>query len=262
MNLKHLLRVGIDHPHPGRTALRGIIDHAVHDAEGPESQAPRFARCGERRVDAAEVRERDAPPRAVPAQVALLAPAMIFSQHGQARVGDHSLAPEFGEQDVARLLFGGIQRPWCLELAVGHLWEILPTPLNSDEFLDIAPPRSQILVPQRPIDAVALFRICFEVEITPAVYAPPPHDRATSNLAPSYPVEGLVVGKRVRIVEVVDEELGRPLVAGARMPLDGLIPLDLFAVAHASIALFPRKDVLDVVHRWINRPSRFEHDRA
>src|SRR3979411_1394096 len=125
--------------------------------------------------------------------MALLSAAVILRQHCQARVGDYALATEFCEQNVARLLLGRIQRPRFLELAVGYLWEIFTTPLNSDELLDIAPPRSEVLVPKRPVDPVSLLRIGLEVEIAPAVDAPPPHDRAPAHLAPAYPVKRLLL---------------------------------------------------------------------
>src|ERR1700687_2411966 len=199
IDVEHLLGVRVDHSHTGRAAFGWIIDHAMHDAERSQSQAPRFARGGERRVDAAEIRERDASARTVSAEVTLLAPTVVLCKHGQARVGDYALATEFREQNVPRLLFGRIQWPRCLELPVGHLWKIFPTPLNSDELLDVAPPRSEILVANRPVYAIALLRIGLEVEIAPAVDAPPPHDRAASNLPSAYPVKPLVIGKRVRV---------------------------------------------------------------
>src|SRR6266550_53203 len=101
--------------------------------------------------------------------------------------------------------------------------EILPSSLDSDELLDVAPPRCQILVTERPIDADALARVGLEVEIAPAIDAASPHNRASANMPPAYPVKRLPLGKRVGIVEIVDEKLAGVLVAGTGMSLDGLI---------------------------------------
>src|SRR6266550_6003678 len=108
--------------------------------------------------------------------------------------------------------------------------EVLATPLNADELLDVTPPWSHILVAKRPVDAVSLPRICLEVEIAPAIDAATPHDRASSNLPPAYPVKRLAIGKRVWVLEVIHKKLGRPLVACACVPLDRLIALDTFPV--------------------------------
>src|SRR5262245_3754392 len=140
--------------------------------------------------------------------------------------------------------------------------EVLAPALDSHEPLDVTPPGREVLVAERPVDGDALARIRLEVEIAPPVDATPPHDRPPAHLAAANPVEGLVLGERVRIVEIVDEDLARILIAGARVPLDGLVALEALAVAHATVAFLVRGHVLDIVDRRIDRPARLEHDRA
>ena len=139
--------------------------------------------------------------------------------------------------------------------------EVLVAPLDADELLDVAPPRRHVRVADRPVDGDALFRVRLVVEIAPPVDAPAPHDGAAADLSSANPVERLVVRVRIRVVEIVDEELARVLIAGAGVALDGLIALDAIAVAHAAIAQLVRHHVLDVVDGRIDRASRLEHDR-
>src|SRR6266516_6223613 len=142
------------------------------------------------------------------------------------------------------------------------MWKVLATSLNSDELLDVTPPRREIAVANWPVDAEAFLRVRLKVEITPSVDAPSPHDGASTHLPAAYPVERLVFRERVRIVEVVYEKLGRPLVARAGMSLNGLVTLGSPAVAHSSITQLVRTHLLYVIDDRVDRAARLEYDRS
>ena len=192
--------------------------------------------------------------------MALLSAEMILGDYCQSRVGYQPLAAKLLQQNLPPPCLGGVELPRRHKFPVGEMREPLFSSLDADELLDITPPRRQVLVAKRPIDANSLACICLEVEIAPAIDAAPPHDRATTDLTAANPVEGLAVRSRVRIVEVVDEKLACVFVAGAGVPLHRLISLELLAIAHSAIALLPRPHVLDVVDRWIDRASCFQYD--
>ena len=193
--------------------------------------------------------------------MALLPAEMVLSENCEPGIGDQSLTAKLLQQNLPPLRLGGVELPRRLEFSVGKMREPLLASLNADELLDVAPPRRQIVVAERPIDAESLARVGLEVEIAPAIDTATPHDRAPADLTSANPVEGLALRSRVRIVEIVDEELSGVFVAGTGVALDRLVPLEPLAVAHATVALLPRTHVLDVINRWIDRPSRFQHDR-
>src|SRR4051812_76063 len=132
--------------------------------------------------------------------------------------------------------------------------------LYADELLDVAPPRRHVLVPDRPVDADSFARVRLVIEITPTKHAAAPHDRLAADLPAANPRERFPFRRRVGVVEIVDEELARVLVARAALALDRLVALEPVAVAHSTVPLLIRHHVLDVVDRWIDRTSRFEHD--
>src|SRR3954469_10870092 len=109
--------------------------------------------------------------------------------------------------------------------------QAFPASLHANELLDIAPPRRHVLVADRPVDAHSFARVRLVVEIAPAKDAAAPHDRLAADLPAANPRERLPFRRRVRVVEVVDEELARVFVAGPALTLDRLIPLEPIAVA-------------------------------
>src|SRR5262249_2483665 len=137
-----------------------------------------------------------------------------------------ALAAELLQQHVAPPLLGGVERPGFLKDSVGEMRQAFASALNADESLDVRPPGLEVPVANRPIDRDAFARVRLEVEVTPPVDAATPHDRPPADLAPADPVKRLVVGERIRIVEVVDEELARILIAGAGVALDRLIAFE------------------------------------
>src|SRR3954464_9478912 len=135
--------------------------------------------------------------------------------------------------------------------------QAFPASLHANELLDVAPPPRLVLVANRPAHAHSFAPFRLVVEIAPAKDAAAPHDRLAANLPAADPRERLPFRRRVRVVEIVDEELARVFVARAPLTVNGLISLEPVAVAHSPIALLIRHHVLDVVHREIDRTSRF-----
>src|SRR4051812_14389257 len=112
--------------------------------------------------------------------------------------------------------------------------------LDADELLDVAPPRRHVVVADRPVDGDSFAGVRFVIEITPAKDAAAPHDRLATDLPAANPRERLAFRRRVRVVQIVDEELARIFVARAALALDRLIPLEPVAVAHSTVALLIR----------------------
>jgi len=76
-------------------------------------------------------------------------------------------------------------------------------------------PGCEIPVADRPVRAVAVAGVRFEVQVAPAVALASPQQGPSADDTGSDPQEVLAaVADRVRVVDVVDEELPRPLVAG------------------------------------------------
>src|SRR5690606_239476 len=119
------------------------------------------------------------------------------------------------------LLAGG---KWhrCQERTVGKLRQAETFARDAGVGLDVIVPRRDVAVADRPVGAVAVPRIGLEVEVAHPVALAAPHYRLATNLATADPVEGAILGSCVRIVDVVDEELGGTLVARITFALDRL----------------------------------------
>src|SRR5437762_3598891 len=133
-----------------------------------------------------------------------------------------ALAAELLEQDIPAFRLGRVQLPRRQEFSVRQVRQVFLASLDANELLDVAPPRSQIFIAKGPVDAISLACVRLEVEIAPAIDAAPPHDRAPADVSSADPIERLPVRKGIRIVEIVDEELARVLVAGTGVALDRL----------------------------------------
>src|SRR5436190_1532628 len=108
--------------------------------------------------------------------MALLSAEMILGDYCQSRVGYQPLAAKLLQQNLPPPCLGGVELPWRHKFPVGEMREPLFSSLDADELLDITPPRRQVLVAKRPIDANSLACICLEVEIAPAIARlPRPH---------------------------------------------------------------------------------------
>src|SRR6185312_16526272 len=98
-----------------------------------EREVARLSRRGQRRVEAAEVRQRHAAAITIPAQVTLLPAKMILGDHRQAHNNNEALAIELRQQYIARLLLGRVERPRLHELTIGQLRQAFTPTLHADE---------------------------------------------------------------------------------------------------------------------------------
>src|ERR1700759_3992519 len=73
------------------------------------------------------------------------------------------------------------------EMAVGWLWPTFRLTADARKIFDIAVPRFEIGVPNRPIDGNSLFQVCFEIEIAPPVALASPGDGLAADLAATNP---------------------------------------------------------------------------
>src|SRR3954464_982365 len=177
---------------------------------------------------------------------------MILAENSEPHVGHDALAIELRQQDFASFLLRGIHRPRLQEFTIRQLRESFVPSLDPDELLDVAPPRRHVFVANRPVDRDAFACVRLVIEIAPAENAATPHDRLSANLPASYPREGFALRRRIRIVEIVDEELARVLVARSALTLNRLIALELIPIAHATVSLVVRHVVFAVVDRGID----------
>src|SRR5439155_661079 len=113
----------------------------------------------------------------------------------------------------------------------------------------------------RPVHPEPVSGVRLEVEVAPAVHLPAPHDGLAAHLAAANPVKRLVGIERVGVLAVVHEELAAVLIAGITVPLDELVPLERLTVTEAAELHLPRRHVLDVIARRIDRPAGLEHER-
>src|SRR6185369_15272018 len=109
-------------------------------------EVARLSRRRQGRIQAAEIGQRDAPTITIAAEMTLLSAEVILGDHRESHVGDESLTVELGEQNFARLCFGRIQRPRGHEFAIRQMRETFAPTLDTDELLDVTPPRRHILV--------------------------------------------------------------------------------------------------------------------
>src|SRR5216684_970154 len=256
-----MARQDVEEEHAGRAAALLVVHHAVHDAVRSQREPPRRAGRRERDADAVEVRMRDAAALAGPAVMTRRAAAMRCGEDGDPADRDDPLAPEPLGDAVPDILLGAVQGHGRQELAVRELRQAERFARDPDELLHVVVPRRDVGVADRPVDAEAVPRIRLEVQVAPAVHLPAPHDGLTAHLAAADPVERLVGIEGVWVVAVVHEELAAVLVAGIAVALDELIVLERLAVAEPAELHLPRRHVLDVITRRIDRPSGLEHER-
>src|SRR3569833_357247 len=89
------------------------------------------------------------------------------------------------------LLFNGTHFKRRKVFAIGQRLQAVPVSANAREFLDVAVPRRNVLIADRPVDSIPETLGSRKFEIAPALAGPPPHDRLTANLVAADPVERL-----------------------------------------------------------------------
>ena len=257
--LGRLHRDGVDDPNPARSSGGGVVEDAFHHAVGPERHPTSLSGGGQGGSQAAEIGMGDTAPLAGPAIVAGGPAVVVLGQDRGPPDGEDPIPPPFLLGGFPDLDLGTLELHRGQELAVRQLRQALGQTGDPDEPFDVRIPGRDVGIPNRPVDAVAVAGIGFEIEIAPPVDLPPPGDRPAPYVALPDPVERLLLVEGVGVLEVVDEELGAPFVTGVAILLDRLLAGHGGRVAVAAERLLPGLDVLGVVAARLDRPARLEH---
>src|SRR5690349_18026485 len=148
------------------------------------------------------------------------------------------------------------------KFSIWHLLETFARPTDSDERFHFVIVRFEILVAQWPIFTVAVAARGLELVIAVAITFTRPAEGFASHLAPAYPHERLVGGKRVGILAVVHKELVAISVARVTQPLNGLPLKQSRAVAKTAKLHLVGPDVFSEVTRGQARRPGFQHEHA
>ena len=214
INLEALVCIGVDDADTGRTVRPFVVDHAMNDAVGPERQASGRARHRQGCIHTAEIRPCDAAPAARPAIVTWRASFVLFGQHGAAANREHPAVVELPFQRVANVLLRTVELHRRQKLSVRKLRQVLSLAADASELFNVVVPRCDLVVADRPVDADTFLHVRFEVQITPPIGLPRPHDRAPTHVAAANPMKRLVFVESVGVLVIVHEELARPFVTG------------------------------------------------
>src|SRR5438876_8501285 len=250
--LARLLGMCVDDTHARGPVPPFVVHHALYDRIGHDRQPPRLPRRRQRRAQAREVPREAAAARALVARSAR-APAVV----GPRQVRDpHQRQAASGKLALDRLLHALLRTrhlPGREKLAVRQVRQAQPLPAHPDEALDVAVPGREIPVANRPIHAVAVAQVGLEVEVAPSPAQPPPDETAPAQLVAADPAERFVVGRNVRMLPVIDEEVPRGLPERVILALDRIIALVELLLAEATVRELPglpplRHVVLAVLH--------------
>src|SRR3954462_7512886 len=100
------------------------------------------------------------------------------------------------------------------EFSIRHRLQMIGVAANADEFLDVRVPRSDIVVSDRPVHAVAQLFRRDEFVLAPALAGATPDYRLPANLVAADPVERFLLD--VWVVAVLDEEVHGVLAVTSR----------------------------------------------
>ena len=231
----------------GDAAGLRVEGEAVDDAVGTNREAPGLFRCRKGGIEAAEIGLRDATALAFAAVMASGASFVRLREDGAAANGADAIAVIFRESR-AEIQFDAGHFHGRQKFAVGKLRKALGLAADAGEFFDVIVPGSEIGVTNGPIDSYVFAKIGFEVEVAPTVGLAAPGDGSAADLAAANPCEGLAGSDSVGILQVVNEEFVRKLVAVVvALTLDELRALSFSAIVPATILQFPKGNVLDVI---------------
>ena len=260
--LQILPRPTVDDAHARDAAAGRVPDHAVHDAVRAQRHPAGGLGGGERGVERTEVALRDAAAVAGAAVVAGAPSLVVAGEDGRAPDRHHPGVAEVARDRLLHRVLDAGHLHGRQQDAVRQLGEPLRLAADADELLDVRVPRGEVRVADRPVDPDPVARVGLEIEIAEAIRLPRPHDRAPADLSPPDPQEGLLVGRRVRVLDVVDEELPAHLVAGVALALHGLLGRERLAVVPAPVRHAVRRHVFGVVPFRDDHGPRLEHQRA
>ena len=257
-----LFGLRVDNADAGQPVLPAVVREALHDAKWTQRETTGRARCGQRRVDAAEIRPRDAPPVARSTVVTGRASVVRLGEDGDASDCEHALAPEPVLHSLPDVLLRAVQRHRRQELAVRQLRQTLFLAADADEAVHVIVPWRDVGIANRPIDRDAVAQIGLEVEVAPAINLAAPDDRLAADLPGAEPVERTVRGRRVRVLHVIRPEDVTHFVERCGVALDRLPRRRGSAIAQPAEWHLPPRRVLDVVLLGRDRPSGLQHQRA
>ena len=264
--LARFQRLRIDHAHAGGAVGLRIVQYAVHDAVGGNAQAARLQGRRQRRTLRGEIGAERAAARALAARLAWAAALRQVRRGGGVQVGgaahDHARRRIAGIEFLLERQFHRVEFEGGQEFAVRQHREAFLAAADAGVALDVAVPRRQVGIADRPVGAVAILQVGLEIQVAPAVGLARPHQRLAAQLVPADPAEGPAGRRRIRHVAVVVEELLRVFVEGIALALDRELffrhaRVDLAAVRHGPrIAVFA-----DVADAMLHRPSALDHQR-
>src|SRR5215204_3827155 len=151
---------------------------------------------------------------------------------------------------VAEMLLDAVEVERRQVLAVGHRFETVAVAAHADELLDVRIPGCHVVVPDRPLDAVAHARRRGELVLAPPLARTPPDQRLSADLIAADPVERRLL--HVRVVAILDEEVRRVLAVPGRLADERVLP-ELLPRHRTAMRKLPWLDVhggivLDVLH--------------
>src|SRR5207248_11730403 len=160
-------------------------------------------------------------------------------------------------------LLGARHLPRRQELAVRQMRQTQPLPAHADEPLDVAVPRRQVPVSDRPVDAVAVAQVGCEIEVAPPPARPAPDQAAAAELVAADPTERLVLRSDVWVLAIIHEEVSRRLAKGVVFALDRVVALVQPLLAPPAMGELPGLPPLgDVVLAVLQVAAALEHERA
>src|SRR5690606_5633730 len=148
------------------------------------------------------------------------------------------------------------------EFAIRQLRQPLRLPRDTGELFHVGVPRRDVLVADRPIDAVAVPRVRFKVEIAPAIALPAPQHRASTQDVAAHPVERFLLVHDVRVETIVVPELPVLFFKPTEAALDGVVALVNLPVAVVAELVAPGRLVLALVVAYVlDLPPALEYQR-
>ena len=196
-----------------------VAHHRVRDEGQPSGGRGRRQRAGGARVVGAG---------RAPAAAGAAVVAGRTSTHGRGedrRAPDGEGAPELLLERLARDHLAAVERHGRQEHAVGKLRDAFGLSADADEALDPVVVGRELGVLERPVRSEAVAARRLHVVVADAVALTAPHDRLAAHVPAADPGERAVLGRRVRAVVVVDEQVVRVLVALVALLLDRLLLL-------------------------------------
>jgi len=261
LELERGLRLSIDYANRGNAPRVRIEAQAVHHTVRPDCEPPGLLGCGQRRIQAAEIRLRDATALAYAAVMAGGATFVHLRKNGAAANHQNAVVV-MPLEGIANVLLDAGHFHRRQKFSIRQVRQAFGLPADSGKLLHVVVPRSDIFVANGPIDRNAFSCVGFEVEVAPAVSLASLRNGFAAQLAPADPRERLSLFPGVRVFEVVDKKLTGELVAVLCSALDFLCaqtPPPIVPVAEFHL---PDRNVLVVVLLGNDHASGFEQEHV